>query len=212
MASETPGLFQRLPLTAGGTAGWRIDCRALSDADYVCLAQLTAARAGNFGSVEAVVPGGERLAAALRLHITRGPLLLAADVLQTGATMERQRAGRDVAGVVLFARGPCPAWVQPVFTGASLLEQAQNDLDQLRERVRYWQPSGAADPLAAVDALGAARNDLLLRTGLAEGKAAMATAAVPLLQKGLAGADPELIVELRRWLAQYESLGGHEGH
>ena len=46
-----------------------------------------------------------------------GDMLIVDDVLTTGASMEHERArcsGRTI-GVVLFARGPCPEWIHPVF-------------------------------------------------------------------------------------------------
>ncbi|KKL20362.1 hypothetical protein LCGC14_2456230, partial [marine sediment metagenome] len=43
-------------------------------------------------------------------------LLIVDDVLTTGASMEKQRAGRtNTIGAVIFARGDCPAWVKPLF-------------------------------------------------------------------------------------------------
>jgi len=68
-----------------------------------------------FGAVEGVPSGGLRFAEALRQYQSAGPLLIADDVLTTGASMELHRAGRDALGVVIFARGPCPAWVAPKF-------------------------------------------------------------------------------------------------
>jgi hypothetical protein len=43
------------------------------------------------------------------------PLLIAEDVVTTGGSMERFRAGRDAIGVCVFARGKVPAWVTPLF-------------------------------------------------------------------------------------------------
>lgn len=43
-------------------------------------------------------------------------LLIAEDVVTTGASIERHRAGRDALGVAIFARGACPDWVFPLFT------------------------------------------------------------------------------------------------
>jgi hypothetical protein len=47
------------------------------------------------------------------------PHLIVDDVLTTGASMEAARAklwpGSLPLGVVIFARGPCPDWVWPIF-------------------------------------------------------------------------------------------------
>src|SRR5690349_10053013 len=109
-------LFQRgeFTLSSGATTGWQIDCDALSDADIESLAQLAASRVGNFSRVEYAGAGARRFAEALRKHATSGPVLLAGDVLVTGATMEDYRNDRDLLGVVIFARGDCPAWITPL--------------------------------------------------------------------------------------------------
>lgn len=111
-------LFQlgKFVLHSGHTTTWLIDCEALADSDMETLATMIADMVGRFGSVEGVPRGGLRLAKALERHTTTGPVLIVDDVLTTGASMEQQRAGRDVIGAVIFARGPCPSWVGALFT------------------------------------------------------------------------------------------------
>ena len=41
--------------------------------------------------------------------------LIVEDVVTTGGSMERIRADRLAVGVCVFARGPCPWWVTPLF-------------------------------------------------------------------------------------------------
>lgn len=74
----------------------------------------------------AVVPvpeGGVRLAEALSCIVQKNggfldtaPLIIVDDVLTTGASMEEVRGeNTNVVGIVVFARGPCPQWVIPLF-------------------------------------------------------------------------------------------------
>lgn len=99
--------------TGGLQLSWKIECDSLTIADWINLANLIAASV-SFGSVEGVPRGGIKLADLLTSKATRGPLLIVDDVLTTGGRMERQRAGRDAIGVVVFARGPCPTWITPI--------------------------------------------------------------------------------------------------
>lgn len=101
-------------LSSGDRSLYKIECDALTDADWDCLAALIAAHI-NFGSVEGVPRGGLKLAERLQLHVTTGRLLIVDDVYTTGQSMEYQRAGRDAIGVCVFARGKPAAWVTPIF-------------------------------------------------------------------------------------------------
>ena len=101
-------------LHSKGKTNFLIDCNSLTDEDWDTIAWLIASRI-MFGSVEGVPNGGLALAKALRPFVSRGPLLIVDDVMTTGASMEQQRAGRGAIGVVLFARGLWPDWVQPIF-------------------------------------------------------------------------------------------------
>jgi hypothetical protein len=61
--------------------------------------------------------GGWPIANALQKYCSgwAGGRLLVDDVWTTGATMENEKKDHTDIGVVLFARGPCPEWVHPVF-------------------------------------------------------------------------------------------------
>jgi len=102
---------------SGLTLPWKIDCDALTDDDLRVLAAEIATRI-KFGQVVGVPRGGLRLAYMLEYYITtRHPVtLIIDDVLTTGQSMEQFRAGKEAIGVVIFARGPCPPWVKPIFT------------------------------------------------------------------------------------------------
>lgn len=97
----------------------------LADRDWHAIAAMAVEILPPFGLVEGVPDGGLPFAGALYLHPSflgpfeeidpAAPLLIVEDVLTTGASMERARAGRDAIGVCVFARGPCPPWVRPIF-------------------------------------------------------------------------------------------------
>jgi orotate phosphoribosyltransferase len=106
----------RFVLHSGAVTNFLIDCNALTDEDLAALAAHVVARIPPFYAVEGVATGGLRFADALRPYVQAGGgLLIVDDVLTTGASMEEQRHGRDALGVVMFARGPCPPWVWPLF-------------------------------------------------------------------------------------------------
>ncbi len=128
-------LFQRgaFLLSSGRHSPWKIDCDALAGEDWEALAEMIHALVGPFSSVEGVPRGGLALAERLRRsRHARGPHLIVDDVLTTGASMERLRAAcapagadtsprRDaITGAVVFARGPCPPWVRPLFQMAGV--------------------------------------------------------------------------------------------
>jgi orotate phosphoribosyltransferase len=112
------GLFRlgAFTLNSGRKSQFKIDCDFLTDDDWDALAWLVANRVPYFGSVEGVPRGGVKLASALLPYVTSGQTLITDDVITTGASMERRRAGRNCLGVVIFARGPVPAWVTPLFS------------------------------------------------------------------------------------------------
>jgi len=135
------------------------------------------------------------------------------DVLLTGETIEAQREGRDAIGTVIFAMGPCPEWVKPVFTLGKLADKAEGGLDDLKKRLFYWAPSRAPDAMAAIDALGSERNELLLTVEQAELKADLVDEAAQLFRewRRITEAGGELPLGVRYWLARYEALEGHGG-
>lgn len=129
-----PGIFRlgAFRLHSGGASSFKIDCDALADADLDALAAEAYARLPAFGHVVGVPRGGLRLAAALRRYEVAAcdRVLVADDVLTTGRSVLEARAavladatrhgfpGVPVSGVVIFARGPVPPWVLPLFTMA----------------------------------------------------------------------------------------------
>ena len=118
---ETSPLFARgeFLLASDSVSDWKVECDALTDADVHTLAILMSRIVGSYGSVEGVPTGGWRFAKELESFIVPGradgPLLIVDDVFTTGGSMERHRAGRDAIGVVAFARGPLPEWIQAVW-------------------------------------------------------------------------------------------------
>jgi orotate phosphoribosyltransferase len=117
-----PPLFQRgaFNLHSGAPADWIINCDALTDSDLDTLAFLIAKKIGPFRQVIGVRRGGLRIADALKKYCTvsgsKNHLrLVVDDVLTTGASMEEMRRPGDI-GAVIFARGPCPWWVTPLFS------------------------------------------------------------------------------------------------
>ena len=106
----------RFTLHSGAGTDWLIDCDALTDDDLAALAVVGARLVAPYGAVDGVAYGGLRFARMLRLYATEGPLLIADDVLTTGASMERQRSGREAKGVAIFARGTPPPWVKAIFS------------------------------------------------------------------------------------------------
>lgn len=114
-------LFERKPfkMASGGVARYTIQSKALSDEDMATLAWLISEK-GDIREVYGVTEGGRRLAAALQEYRGKqGVRLIVDDVLTTGASMEAARVEtgwHDAVGVVIFARGPCPDWVLPIFS------------------------------------------------------------------------------------------------
>jgi orotate phosphoribosyltransferase len=113
-------------LNSGAKSSWKIDCDAFSDGDWQALAQMISEMVAPFQSVEGVPRGGLELARCLnRFRSAMGRHLIVDDVLTTGGSMERLRQkelknpyytqnGTAIIGAVVFARGPCPAWIAPV--------------------------------------------------------------------------------------------------
>ena len=121
LIGEPPHLFVSGEFTAhsGDVLPFKIDCDALTDADLDTLAAEFARRSVRFREVHGIPRGGIRFAAALARYATGSsldPLLIVDDVLTTGASMAtiHDLAPHSI-GVVIFARGPCPPWVTPLF-------------------------------------------------------------------------------------------------
>lgn len=109
-------------LHSGGKSSWIVDCEALTDEDLATLAHMASKILGSFGEVVGVPRGGLRFAEALAEYAENDSLdvLIADDVLTTGNSMEEIRKQYEaseatVQGVVMFARGDCPAWIIPLW-------------------------------------------------------------------------------------------------
>lgn len=113
-------------LHSGQQSNFKIDCDGLSDEDIETIAAMLNEILPPFGAVEGIPEGGLRLAQAMRKYSRtsverRGwygarSLLIVDDVFTTGGSMERQRAGRDALGAVIFARNETPYWITPLWT------------------------------------------------------------------------------------------------
>jgi len=118
-------LFQKVDiiLNSGKPSDFKIECDALTDSDIETFAYLISKKY-TFSKVVGVPRGGIRIEDALQKYTSNDPndpLLMVDDVLTTGGSMIRYRKeyedlGYDnIVGVVLFARGECPDWIDSVF-------------------------------------------------------------------------------------------------
>lgn len=120
-----PVIFQvgSFTLASGAKSNWKIECGSLTKADWAGLAAMAAEILPPFREVRGVPRGGVPFADALRRYVTQGPVLVAEDVVTTGGSMERFAAAEcgnwpgspERIGVCVFARGPVPDWVTPLF-------------------------------------------------------------------------------------------------
>lgn len=105
---------------SGLDLSFKIDCDALTADDWEAIASLIGPKL-QFSAVDGVPRGGIPFAEALKPYASDdGGLLIVDDVLTTGGSMEEVRKAasgfKTVKGIVLFARGECPDWIEPVFT------------------------------------------------------------------------------------------------
>ena len=102
---------------SGELGDWKIECDHLTETDLATLAKMAVKHLPSFSKVQGVPSGGLRVARALEEYVSdEGGLLIVDDVLTTGGSMEEARDGRDdVIGLVIFARGECPWWVDAIF-------------------------------------------------------------------------------------------------
>lgn len=113
---------------SGDIGHYKIECDALTNEDLETIAfiiaqkvqQFTKSEGSGIKNVYGVPTGGTRLALALEQYWDpHGEYrLIVDDVLTTGNSMiqARQDLGWDNAlGIVVFARGPCPSWIIPIF-------------------------------------------------------------------------------------------------
>jgi len=125
-------LFQYGPvrLASGVESNFKIECDALTDDDWECLAAMIADRVPSFDEVVGVPTGGEPLAQALKPYCLRNTgmgvayrLLVVDDVWTTGRSMmdfccelEHERQGPlDIKQAVVFARTSPPLSVMALF-------------------------------------------------------------------------------------------------
>lgn len=104
-------------LHSGGMSSFKVECDAITAGDWHALAALVSQHT-SFSTVEGVPRGGLPFSAVLLRYASGNKtdgLLIVDDVLTTGASMERHRDGRQAKGIVVFARGTCPAWVIPIW-------------------------------------------------------------------------------------------------
>lgn len=109
-----------ITLAGGRESRFKVECDHLSDEEVQAACDLLALLLPPFGYLYGVPTGGERVAAALEKY--RDPaepvILVVDDVWTTGGSM---RAYMDAEGIpthrgaVLFARGPVPSWVTPLW-------------------------------------------------------------------------------------------------
>jgi len=113
-------LFERVNFRShsGKPLHWKINCDALTDEDIETLA-FVVSRNFIFNKVIGVPAGGLRLAKALEWYCDPGveQTLIVDDVLTTGRSMEEIFKGvkGPKMGLVIFARGPAPTWVNVLF-------------------------------------------------------------------------------------------------
>ena len=125
--NEKLNLFERIEFQShsGLPLYWKIECDALTSDEIDTLAFVISKRF-NFKSVYGVETGGARLANALQRYCKNdGLILIVDDVLTTGTAISyvagklirklRLESMANIRGIVLFARGPCPEWVIPMF-------------------------------------------------------------------------------------------------
>lgn len=122
----------KIILSSGVESDFKLECDRFIEENADGLAYLINKMVGPFSSVEGVPRGGLRLAEALQPYVVTSGMgvpyrnlhLLVDDVLTTGGSMERLRAthygqgpaGRPgIIGAVVFTRGMCPSWIQPLF-------------------------------------------------------------------------------------------------
>ena len=106
-----------------GVLPWKVECDALTDADWKWAAARVAERFW-IRDIHGVPTGGMKFANALKEHRDQNGeyLLIVDDVLTTGASMEAARRnsarvliGVPRVGIVMFARVRPAAWVEPIW-------------------------------------------------------------------------------------------------
>lgn len=117
---------RKIRLHSGQQSDFKIECDALTDNDWDCLAFMISEKM-DYKSAWGVPEGGKKLAEALMRYRTADmelPSLICDDVLTTGNSMKEYREylvknrmiGENIKGIVIFARNDCPDWIEPLFT------------------------------------------------------------------------------------------------
>lgn len=159
-------------LHSGGRSTYLIDCAALTQNSWKTLADNLAARVPPFGTVTGVPRGGLPFAEALWGHCVCGACggrrashgapgcctdfvahkdrLIVDDVCTTGKSLNdaRDTAALQISvptaihGGVVFARGPWPEWVTPLYVDGDVLAgMLQNLREQIAQAVRRLGPA-----------------------------------------------------------------------
>lgn len=107
-------------LSSGQKSGFKIECDALTNEDWECLAHLASEILPDFKEVVSVPTGGDKFAKQLNAYCKDDkslPILICDDVLTTGGSMaqKRQEIEGKVIGVVAFSRGQTPNWVYKIW-------------------------------------------------------------------------------------------------
>ena len=112
---ESKNLFQLgdFTLASGAKSSWKLECDALTDADWAALAVMVHQIVGPFSRVYGVPRGGLKLSAALAPLATAGAYLplVVDDVFTTGGSLDRFIASQQLEPCmrcVVFARGWLP--------------------------------------------------------------------------------------------------------
>lgn len=136
---DYPALFRagEFVLASGRTATWKIDCAALTPADWQGLALILKPRVLPFDRVMGVPTGGLPFADALREHETEDAyrILVVDDVWTTGGSMDRficdtfsgWTYAPKIQRAVVFARKPPPPTVVALFTMAEHSARTEDD-------------------------------------------------------------------------------------
>ena len=111
----TQNLFQlgKFTSAAGLILPWKIECDALTQGEWDCIAFVLATKLPAFGFVYGVPRGGVPLALAMEKYqtVTTERVLIVDDVWTTGKSLNKYAEAcdfRDWVGAVAFARGVYP--------------------------------------------------------------------------------------------------------
>lgn len=112
-------LFQlgNFTLHSGEQSDFKIDCDALTEADWECLTVMARKIIGSqYGDIVPVPRGGVKWWEILSdFPHSGGPRLIVDDVLTTGRSMRETMTRPNDVGLVVFARGPLPPRVTALF-------------------------------------------------------------------------------------------------